>query len=98
MDRRSGEDVQSHHTGLDELLRSLLQVGALSDATLFEPVLDALGDGEIQTPEKASAQSGALGACRYTARPEALCPLVYAGGSRLDGKSRMNAHVQIPLF
>ena len=78
MDRRSGEDVQSHDKGLAELLRSLLQVGALSDAELFEPVPRALGNGEIQTPEEASAASRSVGAQSCVSRPHAVRALAGA--------------------
>jgi RNA-directed DNA polymerase len=46
-DRRPGTDVQSHHSGLAHLLRSILQIGALPDLTLSGPVSCTLGDGEI---------------------------------------------------
>src|SRR5215469_1731252 len=98
MDRRPGTDVQSHHTGLDQLLRSLLQVGALSHATSPRPAPCALGDDEIQTPEEASTAGGTLDPQGCLARSIALCSLAAAPSSDdWDGKSRMSGDVHVRI-
>src|ERR1019366_1565466 len=78
VDRRPGTDVQPHHTGLDQLLWPLLQVGTLSDAPPPRPAPCALGDGEIQTPATASTASRALDQRGCLARSSALCSLAAA--------------------
>src|ERR1017187_4903345 len=81
MDRRSGADVQSRHSGLDHVLRSLLQIGTLPGAALSGPAPRVLGHGEIQTLEAASPASWALDSQGCLAGSRALCSLAIAASS-----------------
>src|ERR1035438_4902089 len=71
--------------------------GCSIPSLLFEPMPRALGDGEIQTPETASTAGRALGPEGFLTRSQTLCPLVDAGGPRLDGKSRMSGDVHVRI-
>ena len=53
-------DVQSHHQGLDQLLRELLQIGALPHLAASEPNPGQMGHEEIQEVETPSQAGGIL--------------------------------------
>ena len=56
-------------------------ISTLSNISLSGPVFSELGDGEIQTPETASAKGRALGQQDSFKRPTAICSLAVAASS-----------------
>src|SRR5271168_1574118 len=74
---------------LDQLLRVLLQVGALPDPTAHRPDIGAMGPSEVQIPTAPSAAHTAVARPHRAATAIVVCSLADATGIWLNNGSRM---------
>jgi hypothetical protein len=72
---RLGPDVQPVYPRLDELLQSLLQIGAVSDVSSNRRTFAAVGMPQVQAPAAAVEKRAELAGTRNPVITGSVCPL-----------------------
>src|SRR5208282_513642 len=94
----TGQNVQSVHSRLDQLLRQLLQDAVASDPEEDRSLCHPLGAPEIQTDASSNQRGAGLVCAVPSCKSKALCSLAAVSWQWPNNGSRMNREVHVRFW